>query len=187
MLKKCNAVLSLLTFAAMLLHVGYTGLSYMMFYYNPDLTKAFAIPFIILTCLHAIAGMCSVFLQSDGTRADLYPKKNMRTIIQRVSSALIFPMLLLHLKTFDLAKSAAESDSSHVLFFLVILSEVLFFFVIACHSSVSFSKALITLGALRSAKAMKITDTIVYIVCTLLFSAATFFVVKTQISMFMIK
>ena len=61
----------------MLVHIGYTVFAYLTFYCNPTLKLLTAIPFMVLACLHAICGMLTVFLQSDGTRLDLYPRQNL--------------------------------------------------------------------------------------------------------------
>ena len=79
-LKKCNAVLSLLTFMAMLLHMGYAAYTYLTFYYNPALTKAFSLPLMVLTCLHGVTGMCAVMegfakLNCDGVSPDSEPAR----------------------------------------------------------------------------------------------------------------
>lgn len=183
-LKKCNAAVSLLTFAAMLLHMGYSAYAYLTFYYNPDLTKAFSIPLIALTCLHGVMGMCAVFFQSDGTRADLYPKKNVRTILQRITAALIFPLLILHINTFSLLKTTS-SEGQYLLFALLIAAQILFYMVFVAHAAVSFGNALITLGLLRSKKAQKAIDTAVCILCGALFAVTAFAVIKGQLAMFL--
>ena len=56
-LKKINASLGLLAIAAMLLHIGYTVFAYLTFYYNPVLKMWTAVPFMVLTCLHAVCGL----------------------------------------------------------------------------------------------------------------------------------
>ena len=89
-LKKLNAALGLLTILFMVLHIGYSVFAYLTFYYNPTLKLVFAYPFMVLMCLHAVCGMLNVFTMKDGSRADLYPKQNAGTILQRVSAALIF-------------------------------------------------------------------------------------------------
>ena len=108
-LKKINAVLAVISSFALLVHMGYSSFAYLTFYYNPFLKTLTAIPFMVLTCVHAVCGMCAVFLLHDGTRMDLYGKQNKRLIIQRVSAALIFPLLLLHLKSFELQKGVAQN------------------------------------------------------------------------------
>jgi len=182
-LKKINAVISLLSILFMMLHMGYSVYTYITFYYNPTLTKIFAIPFMILVCIHAICGMLAVFLQTDGTTANLYPKQNMQTIIQRVSAALIFPLLILHMNMFDLMRSAMQIHI--VLFVILIIVEVLFFGTVITHIAVSFSKALITLGILSSADKKTVIDRIVYVIGATAFVIAVFAIVKVQLMMFM--
>ena len=60
-LKKINAALGLLSIVFMLLHMGYTVYAYLAFYYNPFLKNLFAVPFMVLVCLHAVLGMMTVF------------------------------------------------------------------------------------------------------------------------------
>ena len=81
LLKKTNAALGLLSIVAMLVHIGYAVFAYLAFYYNPTLKLLTAVPFMVLACLHAICGMLTVFIQSDGTRLDLYPRQNARTVL----------------------------------------------------------------------------------------------------------
>lgn len=181
-LKKINAVLGLVTALLMLVHILYSAYCYLTFYYNPDLKLLTALPFIVLCCLHAILGMAAVFTQSDGTRMDLYPKQNLATVLQRLSAALIFPLLLLHLNTFAWLKSAA-AGGRWILFALTIAAQVLFYAVVILHVAVSLSRSLITLGCLASRERQKALNRVVYILALLLFLAAAFAVVKGQIGM----
>lgn len=184
-LKKCNALLALLSILGMLIHVGYSTFAYLTFYYNPALKTLTAVPFLVCVCLHAILGMTVVFLQGDGTRLDQYPKKNLRTILQRVSAALIFPMLIVHLRTFDLMKDASGGHK-WLTWWLIALIEVLFFGTLITHVAVSFSKALITLGWLKSQKVQRRIDVVVYVLGALIMIVATFAVLKGQIAMFLV-
>ncbi len=183
-LKKINASLGLLSIVFMLLHIGYTVFSYITFYYNPFLKMVFAVPFMVLVCLHAICGMLTVFMQADGTRMDLYPKQNLKTILQRVSAALIFPLLILHINTFSLLKATAERG---LIFFIILLfiSEMLFFATVLIHVSISLTKGLVTLGILTSVEIQKKLDLIIYIVCAVIYVVAVCSVLKTQIAMFL--
>lgn len=183
-LKKGNAFLSLVTFLAMLLHIGYNDFAYLTFYYNPALKTATSVPFMVCTCIHAVLGMLAVFLLGDGTRANLYPKKNVRTIIQRVTAAFIFPMLIIHLKTFELLKSAS-AQGQWVGWWLLIVVEVVFFGTLITHAAVSVTKALITLGWLSSRELQKKLDVVIYAFSVLLFMVSVFAVVKGQIAMFL--
>ena len=176
-LKKINAALGLLSIAAMLLHIGYTVFAYLAFYYNPTLKLLTAIPFIALACLHAVCGMLTVFLQADGTRLDLYPKQNLRTILQRASAALILPLLILH---------ASTAEAGRWLWFaLLMLSQPLFYGVALIHVAVSVTRGLITLGLLTSSDRQKRIDRVVYILCGLAFAVSIFVVVRTELAMFL--
>ena len=183
-LKKINAALGLLSIAAMLLHIGYTVFAYLAFYYNPTMKLLTAIPFMVLACLHAVCGMLTLFLQSDGTRLELYPKQNARTILQRVSAALMLPLLILHINTFGLLQSSAEAGQ-WIWFALLMLSQPLFYGVVQTHIAVSVTRGLITLGWLSSTEKQKVIDRVVYILCTLAFVVSTFVVVRTELAMFL--
>ena len=183
-LKKINAALGFLSIAAMLLHIGYTVFAYLAFYYNPTLKLLTAIPFMVLACLHAVCGMLTLFLQSDGTRLELYPKQNARTILQRVSAALMLPLLILHINTFGLLQSSAEAGQ-WIWFALLMLSQPLFYGVVQTHIAVSVTRGLITLGWLSSTEKQKVIDRVVYILCALAFVVSTFVVVRTELAMFL--
>lgn len=183
-LKKINAALSLATALAMLVHIGYTVYAYLAFYYNPGLKLLTAIPFMVLTCLHAVCGMAAVFLQADGTRLDLYPRQNRRTIVQRLSAALIFPLLILHLKTYDLLRASAEGGQWFC-FALLLLSQPLFYGTTLAHVAVSLTRAMITLGWLESRERQRAIDRVVYVICAIIFAVAVFAVVKGQLAMFL--
>ncbi len=183
-LKKINAALGLLSIAAMLLHIGYTVFAYLAFYYNPTLKLLTAIPFMALACLHAVCGMLTVFLQADGTRLDLYPKQNLRTILQRVSASLILPLLILHINTYGLLASTAEAGR-WLWFALLMLSQPLFYGVALIHVAVSVTRGLITLGLLTSSDRQKRIDRVVYILCGLAFAVSIFVVVRTELAMFL--
>ena len=182
-LKKINAILSLLSVLLLTVHVGYNIFSYITFYYNPALKLLTAIPFMVVVCGHAICGMCSVFLASDGTDLTMYRKQNRGTVIQRVSAALIFPLLILHINAFNLLKTFS-SNGQFLLFFLIMFLQVLFFAVIALHIATSFSKAFITLGLLSDMDKKKRIDLITWIVCAVSFVAAVYSVVRGEIIMF---
>ena len=181
-LKKCSALLALLTIFALLVHVAYNVFAYLTFYYNPTLSTLTAVPILVFCCLHAIAGMCSVFLLGDGTRIDPYQRQNRKTVVQRVSAALIFPLLILHLKTFDLLKDSAASGN-WVIFALVVCAQLVFYVVVALHVATSFSRAFITLGLLSSKETQAKIDRFVTVVCICLVIVAAFAVTKGQLSM----
>ena len=182
-LKRINAVLALLSSIAMFFHLGYNILSFLFFFYNPTLKILSAAPFIILTCGHAICGMCAVFLNSDGTMADTYPKLNMETVIQRVSAAFIFPLLIVHLKTFELL-SSFSGMGNYVMFTLIILLQVIFYAVVLAHFAVSFPKAFITLGLLKNNKWLYTLKKASYIIAGVLFVLSVFSVIYGELRLF---
>lgn len=182
-LKKTNAILGLLSTLCLLLHVCYSAFAYLTFYYNPLLKYVFSLPFIVLTCLHAVCGMLSVFLLSDGTRLTQYPRQNRQTLLQRVSAAAIFPLLILHLDTFSLMQSCAEKGQT-LLILLLMLVQVLFYAVVLLHIAVSVTKGFITLGLLSSDVTRKRMDTVIYVLSAILLAAASFSVIKGEAAMF---
>ena len=109
----------------------------------------------------------------------------MGTILQRLSAALIFPLLILHINTFSMMKGAAEKGQ--VPFILIfILAELLFFAVVVTHVAVSFTKGLVTLGLLSARETQKKLDKIVYVLGAVFYVIAVFAVVKVQIAMFIV-
>ena len=179
-LKKTNAVLALLTTLFILVHIGYNTYCYLAFYYNPTLKIATSIPVMLSVCLHGILGMLAVFLMGDGTKLATYPKQNIRTIVQRVSAALIFPLLILHLNTFNILQASSE-EGSWPKFILVIICQVLFYGIIIVHTA----KALITLGLLSSPAKQKKLDKIIYFIAGFVLAIAAYSIIKGQLSMFL--
>ena len=183
-LKKASAVLGLLSILLMLAHIVFGIFMYLTMYYNPVLTKVLSWPFFAAVCLHAVFGMLSVFLQEDGTRMDLYPKKNLRTILQRVSAALIFPLLVLHIKNHELMRECSQQGQKGLVL-LLMLAEILFFAVIITHVAVSLTKAFITMGWLTREQTMKRIDRVVYVIGAVAFCVSVIVIVRGQTSMFL--
>ena len=184
-LKKANAVVGLLSALFMLAHIGYNVFCYMTFYYNPMLKIAFSLPFIALVCVHAILGMLTVFLSSDGTRLDLYPRQNSRTILKRVSAALIFPLLIVHVNSFQLMQENAQAANT-LLVVLLIVVEVLFFAVVITHIATSLSASFITLGLLDSRETQTRIDRVVYVLGALVFVVSSYSIVSGHVVMFLL-
>ncbi|MBQ9544292.1 MAG: hypothetical protein IJV00_04110 [Clostridia bacterium] len=183
-LKKINAILSMLTTAAIFVHIGYVAFSFAAMYDNQLLKNLTARPFMAFACLHAIFAMAIVFFSSEGTRLDQYPKQNVGTIIQRATAILILPLLFLHINTFDLLTTCAQTGKWG-LFVVLMISQPIFYAVTLAHVSVSVSRALVTLGRLTSIEKKKKVDRIVMIVCAVFFVAASVAVIKGQLSIFL--
>ena len=183
-LKKLNAALGLLTIAAILLHIGYNVFAYLAFYYNPQIKLLMTIPILVLVCLHAVCGMLTVFLQADGTRLDLYPKQNLRTILQRVCAALMLPLLILHINTYRLLQSTAGAGQ-WFWFALLMISQPVFYGAVLTHVAVSVTNGLITLGLLSSRETQKRIDRVIYFLCAAAFVVSTCVVLKAEFAMFL--
>lgn len=182
-MKKINAVLSLIMILLLLLHAGSMSYMYLTMNYIEGLVSFTSGSVIIATFIHSILGMISVFLNADGTRLDMYPKLNRATVIQRISAALILPLVFVHVKTFGLMKEAASSGKMTVVFILMVL-EVLLFATVTAHASVSLSRALITLGILKSRELQKKIDRVCWVIGGIVFVTASFAVIRTQLIMF---
>ena len=178
--KRMNAVLSLLSIIALLIHIGYSSYCYLAYYYNPFLKYVFSIPVMVLVALHAVLSMWFFLLHPDGSTPDLYPEMNKRTHIQRISAILILPALFMHLYTYHLLQYFAQKTAV----WLILAVEVLFFGTVFIHTAVSFSRAWITLGIISSSEAQKKMDRAVYMICLLAFVFCICSVVRVQIMMF---
>ena len=183
-LKKLNAALALLATALLLAHLGYNVYTYLTFRYNPGPLRLLANAASIVICLHAVLGMSLVFLMGDGTRLAGYSRMNLRTVLQRVSAALLFPLLLPHVKSFSLLQSAA-AEGQMFQFALLIALEVLFFADVILHIATSFTRALITLGWLQKPQTQRTLDRVVWVLSAVVFLAAAVAVVRTQLVMFL--
>jgi len=183
-LKKLNAALSLLAILLLLAHLCYVVYAYLTFRYDPALSKLLAVAASIAICVHAVLGMCLVFLMGDGTRLAGYPRQNLRTVLQRVSAALMFPLLLPHVRSFALLQAAAENGQM-LQFTALLLLEVLFFADVTLHIVTSFSRALVTLGWLEREKTLKTLDRIVWVLGAAVFAVSSAAVVRTQLIMFL--
>ena len=183
-LKKINAAVSLLTIAAIFIHVGYVAFSYLTFGIDPKLKIITSRPLMTLACLHAILAMCIVFFSSDGTKLDKYAKLNVETVLQRATAMLILPFLVLHINAFDLLKSCAESGKWFG-FVLLMIFQPVFYATLFTHVGVSFSRALVTLGRLSSLESKKKVDLVIRIICAVFFAVVSFAVIKEQLALFL--
>lgn len=183
MVKKINAVLGLAIIALLLVHISYEIYAYLTFYYNPVLTKVIAYAVLVTGCLHILLSCFSVFVLHDKGNGLRYPSLNVRTILQRISAVVMAVFLILHLNTFALLKGTSQTN--RILFFAVLVMQLLFYAVTLLHTGVSVSNAFITLGLLGTEKGRKRLDVIVWVLCVILFAAAAFVVTNTQIAMFL--
>ena len=183
MVKKINAILSLAIIALLIVHISYEIYAYLTYYYNPVLTKVIAYAVLVSGCLHILLSCYGVFVLHDKGNGLKYPALNVRTVIQRISAAVMAVLLVLHLNTFTALKNTSQTN--RVLFFAVLGLQLLFYAAALLHTGVSVSNAFITLGLIGSSKGRKKLDVAVWILCVILFAAAAFVVTNTQIAMFL--
>lgn len=184
-LKKANAIVGLLAALFMLVHICYNVFCYLTFYYNPTLKMAVSLPVIVLVCVHAVLGMLTLFLSSDGTRLDDYPKQNRRIIFKRVSAALIFPLLIVHINSFNLMQQSAQAGNV-ALVVLLIVTEVLFFAIVLTHIATSLTAGFITLGLIESRETQTRLDLAIYVIGALAFAVSTYSIVSGHAVMFLL-
>lgn len=184
-LKKANAAVGLLSALFMLVHIGYNVFCYLTFYYDPFIQTLTALPFIVLVCVHAVLGMLTLFLSSDGTRIDAYARQNRRIIFKRVSAALIFPLLIVHVNSFKLMQQNAEAGNAPLVA-LLIVAEVLFFAIVITHIATALSAGFITLGLLESRETQLRLDRVIYIIGALVFAVSAYSVASGHVAMFLL-
>ena len=184
-MKKANAAIGLLSALFIIVHIGYNAFSFLTLYYNPTLQMAVSLPFVVLVCVHAVLGMLTLFLSSDGTRLDDYPKQNRRIILKRVSAALIFPLLIVHVNSFGLMQQNAQAGNAPLVV-LLIVTEVLFFAVVLTHIATSLTAGFITLGLVESKEAQVLMDRVVYVIGAMAFAVSSYSVVSGQVVMFLL-
>ena len=163
-LKKLNAVLSLLCVALLLVHAVYQTVSYIVFYYNPYLSKLFGTLLAAVIVLHGLISCASVFFVHDA-KTIVYKRLNLRTFLQRLSAAVMVVLLVPHVFSFPLLQKTAGT----MLFFLLEGVQVLFFASLFLHVALSFSNAFVSLGLLSDMKKKRRIDAVAAVVCAVLF------------------
>lgn len=177
--KKWNARLSLLTFALLLIHEGYQLFAYITFYYNPTLSKVSGFTLAGCFVLHGILSAICVFVLHDAKRI-AYKKLNIRTVLQRVTAALIILLLPLHIFSFSLLNNSAGS----VGYILIETAQIIFYAALSGHIALSLSNAFVTLGRLSDIRKKRIIDVIALVVCTLLFITVSVIITTTHTQIF---
>ena len=180
--KKVNAVLGLTIIVLFLIHIMYEIYAYLTFYYNPVLTKIIAYSALAVTGLHVLCSIYTVYVSHDKGRGMKYPALNIRTLLQRISAVMIVVLIIIHMNTFSILSKTSETNRA--VFVLVLIIQIVFFASVLLHVAVSVTNALITLGLITSDKVRKTLDIIIWIVCALIFIAASVVIVRTQLAMF---
>lgn len=179
-LKKANAIFGLLTIAMLLVHAGYQMYAFIMFVYNPGVTKVLGALILIALILHMILGMSIMMFANDGSELKKYPKENKDTILQRVSAIGILVFLFGHLNAYEILTSHFGGVLSLI---IALLIQALFFGCAFIHVGTSFSRAFVTLGLLESMETKKKIDLVVKVLLVILFIAIMIVLTQTYIAL----
>lgn len=183
MAKKINAVLGISIIVIFLVHIIYEIVAYLTFYYNPAVTKIIAYTALGAVALHILMSIYIVAFVHDKGKGMKYPALNARTLIQRITAVLMTVLVIFHMNTFKLLSMNAKTNMPA--FVLVLAVQIIFYASVLLHVAVSAGNALITLGLVTSGKTRKKIDIVVWIICAVLFAAASVIIVKTQVAMFL--
>ena len=176
---KWNARLSIFTTALLLVHELYQLYAYISFYYNPVLSKAFGYAVASGFVLHGILSAVCIFTLHD-TKTVAYKKLNLKTVLQRVSAAIIVLLLPLHIFSFALLQSSVGS----IAYIIVETAQVVFYVSLSCHVGLSFGNALVTLGRLEDMEKKRVIDRTAIIFWAILALAMSFVITTTHAKIF---
>lgn len=173
-IKKINAILALLTMAPLLAHGVYQIISYLVFYYNPVITKVLGGAVATAYVLHAVLSMFIIFKVNDTVKIT-YRKRNIRTLIQRDTGMLSMLLFFFHVAGMMLMGKTAGTGW----FYAMEFASFLFIMVLMVHVSVSFSKAFVTLGLITDERKLKIIDNVMAVICAVFFVVSVVVMFKT--------
>lgn len=166
LLRKTNAILSLLTTFSLLNHSIFISVCMLS---NGSITKSTDVFSWILTGLVVIHAFISIdivvsgLMNGENQKCKKYPKKNVSTIIQRASGVLMMIFTGLHI-----AGAVGYITPPKIVHGII---PPLFFIVVLSHVAVSTSKAFITLG-IGNVKFIKFVDITIKVICVATFIAA---------------
>lgn len=176
--KKINAGFGLAAVVLLLVHVAYSISAYLLFLYNPLITKVLGYSFAVIVVAHILLSVINVYGKHDTASVRYYPKANIGTILQRTSGLLILLILPIHIKTgsWIMGHQVGRAGLSALL-----VAEVVFWAMVMTHVAISLPRALITLGWLATEKGKKRLDIVMQILCAALFVVAAYVVIRTQL------
>ena len=161
-LKKINAILSLVTTILLLTHAISVAL-WMLSQGSIVIHERFSVSFILIitVVLHALVSIALMILAHAGEKRQkgrAYPRMNLPTIVQRISGVLLILFTWLHI-----AGAMGFMTPPQVVHAIV---PPLFFIIVMAHIAVSTSKAFITLGV-GNAKFIKGVDISTKAICVI--------------------
>lgn len=131
MIKKFNAVISLLCSVCLLCHFGTMTYSMLTGWYNYNVCKTLAHLTAGFVGIHVILVMIIFFFLHDGSDLSRYRKENAKVIVQRISGLAMVALLHSHVKNYSFIMSGdpfLTEDKVRVIFL-----EVFFFCTVFLH------------------------------------------------------
>ena len=138
-MKKANACLTLILIALLFVHAVYELLAYILFYYNPVLSRLTGWLAAGAFLVHAVFSLINLCFFSD-SRSVTYKRMNMGTVVQRISAVIMALFLPLHILMFNLLTGSFGATA----YSLLEAANAVFIGALSCHAAVSFSRALIS-------------------------------------------
>jgi hypothetical protein len=174
LLRKTNAILSLITTLLLLDHAIFSSVS--MISMGAVKQNASFMPWMLvgLMMMHAVISMGFAFSahsETEENNGKTYTKQNIVTLIQRISGILLIALTALH--------AAEASGVMQPPKFILVIVPPLFYAIALAHVAISTSKAFITLGV-GNAKVIKAIDIVTKVICgaTLIAAIVGFYLYK---------
>lgn len=163
--KKWNARLAIFTFFLLLIHEGYQLFAYLTFYYNSTISAITGFSLAGCFLAHGILSAISVFVLHDA-KIVTYKKRNCKTVLQRASAVVVILLLPVHIFSFSLLQRSETAAYA-----VIEALQIVYYAALTGHIAVSIGNALVTLGLLADIGKKRVLDTVVFVVCALLFIA----------------
>lgn len=176
-IKKINAVLSMLTVLLLFAHSTYEIIAYSFFIYDVSVVKILARSFMTVAIIHVIISIIILLFFHEKKLLTKYGKYNWRTLIQRISALAVIVLLAIHIKTANYLLSDGKTMAGII---TVLIIEFLFFTSVMLHIGSSFSRAMISLGIITAKKTQTRVDIIVSVICIIWLLAACIAIMRTQ-------
>jgi len=158
LVKRMNAVLAICTVLTSLSHSFLLCLSVFFQVNVIPLAKPFGTAAKICLGLHFVLSLVIFFIVNDGSNFIRYTKENKELLMQRISAIALCILVVIHMDLQSTVLGIATASMGTVIY--VIAIEFFQAFALDMHINASLSKALITLGILKTDKQKMVFDVI---------------------------
>ena len=170
-LKKINAILGLLLMAICLTHIVLEIIDGLSGWEKQTYVAMTARICGTIAIFHVLISIGMIFFVHDKKGLGAYPGKNMGTLIQRISGLMMIILLAIHVRLSQIISAHQEEETGF--FILCITVMILFYLTVFVHIALSFTRALITLGAITSRKKKDQLDVVLRVITGLGFLASS--------------